>query len=42
MKSRHRKNLFVAGGIALTLIAFAVLTGIVYVAIVAIQTIHAD
>jgi len=42
MKRKTRKYLFVAGAIAAILIALAVVTGIVYVLIVTVQTILAD
>lgn len=43
MKRRLRNNLkFVAGGIAALLIAGSILTGIVYVLIVTVQTLNAD
>jgi len=42
MKRKNRKNLFVAGTTAAILIALAVVTGIIYVAAVTVQTILAD
>jgi hypothetical protein len=42
MTTRTRKNLFVAGGLAVLVIGTAILAGIIYLIIVTLQTILAD